>query len=256
MTDGVQPRSRDIQLQRTSSNTNQVTPLDPICRSVVVAQHVSGSAHTDLERAEGITVVKLHRSRYDAIIMPDLRQLRHSLCLTVADAAAFLREPASLIQAQEQAGLSADHGFVSDCARRYVSDAATRARSGDLPPMTDSNGTPTAYWLRVGLGLQLGDGVRILGHQREWVEAMEMGSRPLATSVRRDAWSAYADWADRRLRRYDHRASVLPQPAQHATRQSNGLSSAEIAKMQQLAYAPQLTAQQAEAKARRLLGLG
>jgi hypothetical protein len=197
----------------------------------------------------------LHRSRYRAIIMHDLRQLRHGLVLSISEAATLLGEHPSLLQTQEEGGSREDRVFTAECARCYMVYAAKRARTHDLPPMTDSSGTSTVYWLRVGLGLKERDCVAILRRSREWIDSVEAGSHPLPDSIRAIAWCGYVDWAHRHYRWQDRLAATRPRTVTEKRKLQVSWSSTESSEFQRLAYTPLLSPTQAEAEARRLLGL-
>ena len=200
-------------------------------------------------------MASLHRSRYRALIMPDLRHLRRALSLTVNEAAKVVDEHSSLLQSQEEGGAREDREFTRECARRYLAYAVGRIRHDDLPPMTSPSGTSAVYWLRNGLGLKERDGVDILRQPWEWVEAVEAGSRRLPDSVRVIAWCGYVDWAYRHYQRQDRLAAARPQTVTQKRMPQPGWSLPEASKLQQLAYAPRLSPAKAEAEARRLLGL-
>lgn len=200
-------------------------------------------------------MVVRHRSRHVAITAPDLRSLRQGLGLTLSEAAAVLGEPPSLLQQQEQGGSGTDKEFIDECLAKLCEQIIVAAHGHALPPVIDSQGTPSIYWLRFGLGLSTKDAAAILGRAVEEIDSLEDGQSSVPHAVRDEAWLCYAAWVERTRRRFA-RVWREPEPIPSRVRERR-LHHRVIRSpaLDRLAYTPQLSTVEAEARARKALDL-
>lgn len=203
---------------------------------------------------------RLHRSRSTALILPDIRQLRLALGLSLAEGADLVKETPSLLASQESEGHAADRQFVDDTTDAYLAHALTLVCRGALPPMLPTDGTATAIWrFRMGLGLSPSDAAGIVGTRWWDLEALEGSTRGAGPGERETVWRSYAQWAARRRRREAQSAARRAAAGPAVTTRNNpfGAMDAERdrAAMLKLAYTPQVSAAEAEAIALKYLGV-
>jgi len=203
---------------------------------------------------------RLRRSRSTAQIIPDIRQLRLALGMTLAEGAALIKEGPSLLSSQEAAGLSADREFVADTTASYLAHALALAARDELPPMLPKDGTAAAIWrFRQGLGVSVAEAAVIVGVTHRALETLEDATRGADLAERQVVWRAYAKWAARRRNRASQRAAEREKslaPAKVVTAVFADVD-AERDRLQflKLAYTPQLSAAQAEAFVLKYLGV-
>jgi hypothetical protein len=134
-------------------------------------------------------------NRRNVAILPNVRQFRLALGLSLEEAAMLLDEHHSLVFSQEDAGLKADELYVEAALGEYLEAARAVVEEDRLPPALTAQRVSSLYHLRNALGLSIKNAALVQRTSMRIVELREDASKSLPAGTMQHAWRTYVDWA-------------------------------------------------------------